>query len=248
MSNSFEKYADFYDKLYVDKDYASEVDYVSQVIQNHQPGAKTILEFGSGTGIHGRLLGESGYSVIGIEPSETMLSKSTETTNFKNFKGDIREAIAQTGPFDVCLVLFHVFNYLTSFDDQLKAFKNIHSKLDSGGLLALEVWHGPAVEFQKPEVRQKTVLGDFGEIVRIAVPTEISRDRVDVTYHIFHAEKGSDSYKKYSEIHSLSPSYPDQIAKLASLSGFEVLTSQEFATSNPPTRDTWSVLYLLRSI
>jgi SAM-dependent methyltransferase len=247
MSNSFEKYADFYDKLYVDKDYGSEVDYVGKVIQNYQPGAKTILEFGSGTGIHGRLLGELGYSVIGIEPSETMLSKSTETSNFKNFTGDIREPIPQTGPFDVCLVLFHVFNYLTSYEDQLKAFKNIHSKLAKGGLLALEVWHGPAVEFQKPEVRYKTVLGDFGEIARIAIPTEISRERVDVTYHIFHSEKDSDTYKKYSEVHSLSPSYSDQIAQLASLSGFEILTSQEFMTSNTPSRDSWSVLYLLRA-
>jgi SAM-dependent methyltransferase len=246
MSESFKKYGDFYDHLYLDKDYEAETKYVSNLLKSHKGDAQTIIEFGSGTGIHGRLFGDLGYSVLGVEPSETMLEKSVNTANFTSQLGDIRYPIDSSAQFDTCLVLFHVFNYLLTKDDQVSAFKNIHSLLKPGSLLALEVWHGPAVAFQKPETRIKTVRGDFGEIVRIASPTHVARDRVDITYDIFHRSPESEVYRKFSEIHSLRPTYSEDIEDLATLSGFEVLLSEQFLTSKPVAEDTWSVLYLLR--
>ena len=246
MSESFKQYGDFYDHLYIDKDYEAETRYVSNLLKSQKGDAQTIIEFGSGTGIHGRLFGDLGYLVLGVEPSETMLEKSVNTSNFTSQLGDIRYPIETSSQFDTSLVLFHVFNYLLTKDDQVSAFKNIHSLLKPGSLLALEVWHGPAVDFQKPETRVKTVTGDFGEIVRIASPTHVARDRVDIRYDIFHRSRDSEAYRKFSEIHSLRPTYPEDIEDLASLSGFEVLLSEQFLTSKSVAEDTWSVLYLLR--
>jgi len=246
LSESFMKYGDFYDHLYVDKDYELETRYVSNLLKSHKADTRTIIEFGSGTGIHGRIFGDLGYSVLGVEPSETMLEKSVNTPNFTSQIGDIRYPIDTKSQFDTCLVLFHVFNYLLTRDDQVSAFKNIYSLLSPGSLLALEVWHGPAVDFQKPETRMKTVTGNFGEIVRIASPSHVARDRVDITYHIFHRSSESEVYRKFSEIHSLRPTYREDIEDLAALSGFEVLLSEQFLTSRSVAEDTWSVLYLLQ--
>ncbi|MEX2016820.1 MAG: hypothetical protein WD873_09250 [Candidatus Hydrogenedentales bacterium] len=60
MSN-FQKYAAFYDLLYRDKDYAAEAAYVAGTIRSAVPGARSILELGSGTGRHGRLLAGLGF-------------------------------------------------------------------------------------------------------------------------------------------------------------------------------------------
>jgi SAM-dependent methyltransferase len=72
----FDAYAAYYDLLYRDKDYAGEAEYVHRLIQRHRPGAKTILELGSGTGRHACELAKRGYAVTGIERSPEMLEKA----------------------------------------------------------------------------------------------------------------------------------------------------------------------------
>lgn len=52
----FGGYARYYDLLYRDKDYAGEAEYVARTIRSAVPDARDILELGSGTGRHGRLL------------------------------------------------------------------------------------------------------------------------------------------------------------------------------------------------
>ena len=46
----FEKYAQYYDLLYQEKDYRSETDYILSLIKKYQPKTEKILEFGSGSG------------------------------------------------------------------------------------------------------------------------------------------------------------------------------------------------------
>ena len=53
---NFAKYALCYDLLYRDKDYAAEAGYVGRMIRSATPAARSVLEFGCGTGRHARLL------------------------------------------------------------------------------------------------------------------------------------------------------------------------------------------------
>lgn len=76
----FDAYAASYDLLYRDKDYAGEADYIDRLIRKFQPDAKSIVELGSGTGKHARLLANKGYTVHGIERSEEMLARAREET------------------------------------------------------------------------------------------------------------------------------------------------------------------------
>ena len=73
----FDAYSRYYDLLYRDKDYAAEVDYIDRLLQRHGVSGKDLLEFGSGTGKHGRLLAERGYRVTGIERSAEMVAQAT---------------------------------------------------------------------------------------------------------------------------------------------------------------------------
>ena len=53
---NFEKYSYYYDLLYKDKNYEAEADYVKTKLLQQKQNIKTILEFGSGTGRHAKLL------------------------------------------------------------------------------------------------------------------------------------------------------------------------------------------------
>ena len=74
MMDVFNLYARYYNLLYKEKDYAGEAEYVHKLIQKYQPGAKSILDLGCGTGRHDILLAEKGYSVTGVDRSEEMLA------------------------------------------------------------------------------------------------------------------------------------------------------------------------------
>ena len=50
MSANFNLYSKYYNLLYADKDYQGETSYIKNLLQKYFPSAKSILEFGSGTG------------------------------------------------------------------------------------------------------------------------------------------------------------------------------------------------------
>jgi SAM-dependent methyltransferase len=113
-----------YDLLYADKDYATEADHIAGIVRSVVPDARRILEFGSGTGRHGRLLAERGFDVRGIERSPDMLAIARSRcgmvdplrpTNgvagsFVCSLGDVRTA-HEDGTFDAVVALFHVMSY-----------------------------------------------------------------------------------------------------------------------------------------
>jgi len=129
----FSEYARYYDLLYIDKDYTGEVDYVHRLIQRWRPGAKSVLEFGSGTGRHASLLADAGYLVQGIERSSEMLASADRRAKERlacepawfapTFSlGDIRTArVPRT--FDAVISLFHVISYQVSNDDLMAALR-----------------------------------------------------------------------------------------------------------------------------
>ena len=81
-SNVFEDYSAYYDLLYHDKDYAKEADYVAQTLRAADPSVSDLLEFGSGTGRHGRLLEERGLRVLGVERSKSMVAAARTRHHF----------------------------------------------------------------------------------------------------------------------------------------------------------------------
>ena len=71
---NFARYALCYDLLYRDKDYAAEAGYVGRLIRSATPAARSVLEFGCGTGRHARLLCTMGFDVHGVDRSPEMVA------------------------------------------------------------------------------------------------------------------------------------------------------------------------------
>src|SRR5260370_19420094 len=73
-------YANAYDVLYQDKDYASECDLIERVFAEYAAGrrVKGVLDLGCGTGGHAVPLAERGYEVVGVDRSAEMLRHAVE--------------------------------------------------------------------------------------------------------------------------------------------------------------------------
>lgn len=242
----FDLYGRYYDLLYRDKDYAAEVAYIDALLRKYGVSGPELLEFGSGTGKHGRLLAERGYRVTGIERSAEMAAQALKTDGFTCFQGNI--CTVQLGrTFDAVLSLFHVISYQVSNADVQAVFARAFEHLLPGGLFVFDVWYSPAVYAQKPEVRVKRLTDGDLEITRIAEPLSYpNENRIDVNYTIHARTLGDGAFSALSESHPMRHFSLPELDLLASGAGFERLAAEEFLTGNTPGEDTWGVCLVLR--
>ena len=251
----FEKYAKYYDLLYQDKDYKAESNYISSLIKKHHPETKKILEFGSGSGIHGRLLGDLGYQVYGIERSQQMIdlgnqkAKLVETaSNFSCLLGDCTETFIGND-FDAVISLFHVISYQTTDESITAMLNNASKQLKSGGIFIFDYWYSPAVWNYRPTLRVKKVENSELKITRIAEPDCCEdKNRVDVNYLTFIEDLSSGKISKIEETHEMRAFVMDEITQFSNSAGFDVLHSEEWMTKDSPSPKTWGVCSIVRKI
>ena len=251
----FEKYAKYYDLLYQDKDYKAESDYISSLIKKHHLETKKILEFGSGSGIHGHLLGDLGYQVTGIERSQQMIDLGNQkanlnkaTPNFSCVLGDCTETFIGND-FDAVISLFHVLSYQTSNESITAMLNNAYRQLNPGGIFIFDYWYAPAVWNYRPTLRVKKVENSELKITRIAEP-ECWEDanRVNVNYLTFIEDLSSGKISKIEETHEMRAFDLDEITQFSSSTGFEVLQSEAWITKDSPSPKTWGVCSIVRKI
>lgn len=246
MTSVFDAYSAYYDLLYNDKDYCAEATYIDDLLKRYGKDVNELLEFGSGTGIHGRLLAEKNYKVTGIELSQQMVDRAEKIKGFTSMQGDIR-SVKLERTFDAVLSLFHVMSYQISNEDIKAALKNAAEHLSVNGVFVFDFWYSPAVYAQKPEVRVKHMVNDQLKICRIAEPElHPNKNRVDVNYTVYAQEIASQQYQVFDEIHPMRHFSLPEIDLLAELTGFKRVGAEAFLSGEEPGDDTWGVCVILR--
>jgi len=255
VTEVFAEYSQYYDLLYADKDYDAEASYVARKLREQRPNIRRVIEFGSGTGRHGRLLAGLGLDVIGIERSPAMLSRSRNAGagkgsvgvgSFTAVEGDIRARVVR-GPFDAAVSLFHVVSYQTGNDDVAALFNNAARHIASGGIFLFDVWYAPAVLTLRPETRIKRVANDQMKITRIAEPRLLTHSNcVEVNYDVFVEESMTGRIRQFQEQHLMRYFTTPEIELLAKDSGFHISEAEEWLTGKPPSTSTWGICYVLQ--
>jgi SAM-dependent methyltransferase len=249
----FRRYADCYDLVYQDKDYAQEVAFACDLIHGFLAGANDLLELGCGTAGHAVLLAERGYRVTGVDRSAEMLAKAAQrlaqqpasvAEKVSLVEGDI--PTAELGQrFDAALAFFHVVSYLTEDDVLAASFRNVLRHLKSGGLLLFDYWHGPAVEAQKPERRVRTFENADQVVHRIMQPTWIAERhcvRIDIALTVTDKETGR--AQNIEEQHLMRYFEPDELRRLLETVGFVVHRTSAWLSDDPPGESTWGACIL----
>ena len=249
----FEKYAQYYDLLYQEKDYQGESNYVMSLLSKFKPEAEKLLEFGSGSGIHARILANAGFKVYGIEKSQQMIDlgevSNAEIDNKENFsikKGDCTNTYIDND-FDAVISLFHVFSYQTSDDSVIGMLKNAYRQLKKGGVLIFDFWYAPAVWTIGPTLKVKRVQNDEISITRIAEPKcSKPKNIVEVNYQTFIKNRSCGKISEIKETHIMRAFNINEIVQFAKECGFVLLLSEEWITGNQPCDQTWGVCSILQ--
>lgn len=248
MPTVFNIYSHYYDLLYRDKDYSGEADYIQGLLIQQGIVHGKLLEFGSGTGKHGRLLAARGYHIHGIEKSEEMVARATSVDRFSCEQGDICTThLGKT--FDAVLSLFHVVSYQVSNSDLQATFMRAAEHLNPGGIFIFDFWYTPAVYSQRPSIKVKRIADEKLEIIRLAEPLMYcNTSRVDVNYTIFARDISTGVMQTITETHPMRHFSLQEIDLLSEASGFERIGAEEFLTGKPAGEDTWGLCVVLRKM
>jgi len=245
-TNVFNSYSQYYDLLYSDKDYKGEAQFIEDILRRHGVDRGELLELGSGTGKHGKILGHRGYRVHGIELSPEMIARAIPDENFSCQQGDVR-TIAMGRSYDAVLSLFHVVSYQTTNSDLLDLFGRASEHLLSDGLFVFDFWYSPAVYVERPSIRIKRMTDSNLEITRIAEPTiRPNENRVDVNYTIFARQIKTGAVDILKETHAMRHFSLPEIDLLAQSSGFVRVETCEFLTGNAVGESTWGACVVLK--
>lgn len=243
---AFNAYSRYYDLLYRDKDYEGEVAYIRNILFRHGIVRGDLLELGSGTGKHGRLLAAQGYTVHGIERSAEMVALAVAAPGFSCQQGDIC-TVRMGRTYDAVLSLFHVMSYQTTNADVQAVFSRAAEHLKSGGLFVFDFWYTPAVYTQQPSTRVKRMADAQIEVTRIAEPHVYPNgNRVDVEYTIYAKETASGAVQTLTELHQMRHFSLPEIDLFAASAGFTLVDAEEFLTSGTPSTDTWGLCVILQ--
>ena len=248
----FDKYSLYYDLLYQDKDYDAEVDYIHQLINQHNSNAKSLLNMGCGTGKHDFLLLEKGYDIVGFDISKKMIDEANLAKNKSQYKksinfteGDIQKFRMKT-KFDVVTSLFHVMSYQTTNDALDKSFKTAKYHMEDKGIFIFDCWNGPGVLSEKPEIRIKEMSNSNYKIVRHAHP-EIypNKNCVDVNYDAKLYNNNGELLDTIKETHSMRYLFKTEIGFFAKKNQLKILNQYQWLNFNNPDFNSWTCVYIL---
>ena len=245
----FQESAAVYDLLYGEKDTLAEAQWIATTLEGHGcPPAGRLLEFGSGTGRHARILADRGYHVTGVEPSSDMLERAEPHPRVTYLHGDTASTSLEE-KFEAVLALFHVMSYHTSLPELHAFYDTAFRHLDSGGLFVFDVWFTPAVHSFVPEARVLEKANSHISVTRTATPIEdIAQSLVTVTYDYTVEDLATGATSTFTESHPMRHFTQTEIELLAKQHGFELVESREFMSSAKPSRNTWGVWFTLRKI
>lgn len=249
----FEKYAEYYNILYKDKDYVGETNFIHRLIQNVHSEAKSILNLGCGTGNHDFELAKLGYEVTGVDLSDEMLANANsrlESMVGNNprpsfYKGDIRD-VRLGKKFDVVISLFHVMSYQSTNDDVKAAFVTAKEHLTPGGHFIFDCWYGPAVLSDPPVVRIKRLEDETVDFVRIAEPVMYPNENlVDVNYQIILTDRLTGTVKQLRETHRMRYFFTPEIELFLRDTGLRIMTVSEWMTGNSLNLSSWGACFVV---
>ena len=248
-------YADSYDTLYKDKNYSAECDLLESIFRQYAPQpVKTVLDLGCGTGNHALILSERGYDVFGVDRSPEMIAKAhLKSENVKGkrptWKCDDIKNFRANRTFDAVLIMFAVLGYQLTNEDVLTTLATARTHLKPGGLLAFDVWYGPAVLNEKPSQRVKVIPTERGQILRVSSGAlDTFTETCTVNYLLWNLEANR-PVEYTEESHVMRYFFPQELQLFLRSSSFRAERTGAFPEFHKdPDQTTWNVLQIATAV
>ena len=251
-------YADAYDALYGEKNYAAECNMIESLFAEFGADGKvaSLADFGCGTGNHVIPLAKRGYRVSGVDLSPGMLEQArakavqfgvAERAQFA--LGNVRSVDVPGAPFDAAIMMFAVLGYQRSDEEVLAALSNVRRHLRPGAPFVFDVWHGPAVLADRPGAREREVEGPAGKVRRRTRSTlDEARNLCTVHFELERFDNGK-TVPAAQEDHVMRYFFSQELDRFADRAGFKPVALRDFNDyRKAATGASWNVVGVFRAI
>lgn len=236
---SYNTFADFYDRLTQNVEYADRCDYIIDLYEKFGGKAGAAVDLACGTGSFSVGLAERGFDVTGIDLSEDMLTvASRKGGNVSYIKADMT-SFALPDKADLCICMLDSINHLSAANDVKRCFERVRNALADGGIFIFDVntvykhnsiLAGNAFVFDEDDFFLSWDNESAGE----------NTVRILLDFFIFNGK----NYDRYSE-EFYEKAY--EISELkAMLHGFEILGIYDDMTFEPPEDDSERIYFICR--
>lgn len=141
--SAYEALAASYDRFTNDVPYEAVADYLLELLERHGAHPASILDLACGTGSLTCILARRGYSVIGVDQSEEMLtvaySKAMALEQRPLFVHQQMQALELPESVDAVVCTLDSLNYLTEPDDCRETIRRVYDALAPGGAFVFDV-------------------------------------------------------------------------------------------------------------
>jgi len=142
-----------YEKVFSYRNLGKEISFICKILKRIK--AKSVLDIGCGAGSHMVLLKKMGYSVMGIDNSEDMVSYCKDK-GLKVHKKDMKK-FSLSQKFDACISMLATFSYLLETRDIVSHLDSVARVLRKGGAYIVEMGN-PFVWY---DIERKKVLNEW---------------------------------------------------------------------------------------
>ncbi len=140
---AYEALASSYDRLTNDIPYASVLAFYDQILAHYGLAPQSALDLACGTGSMALLMARRGWSVLGCDQSEQMLTqayeKAMDLDNPPYFIRQRMQRLRLPQPVDLVVCCLDGINYVTRPQDVQQTFRRVFEALSPGGVFIFDI-------------------------------------------------------------------------------------------------------------
>lgn len=245
MSYSF--FAGFYDTLTENVEYSARAKYFCSLLSDYGVNGGLLLDLACGTGSLSVELAKNGFSVIGIDSSEEMLSvaqnkKFSSGADVMFLCQDMR-SLDLYGTVNCCVSALDSLNHLTSEEDLLKAFRNVSLFTEDRGIFIFDM---DTLYKHRNTLADNSFIYDCGDVF-CAWQNSLRDDgcTVDITLDFFEEQSGG-AYERFTESFSEKAYSPETVKELLEKADFTLLAEYDELTREKPDGNSQRTVFVAR--
>ncbi|MCP4247767.1 MAG: class I SAM-dependent methyltransferase [bacterium] len=215
--------------------------FLSPIVANELPRARTWLDLCCGTGSLLRPVSENGFAATGVDISKHQIRRARKNVPGAKFVVQDVRRLSLGRAFDVVTCMFDSLNYLTTKQDLLAAFRKARSHLTQSGIFACDM--NTFEGLQDQWCRTSTIHEpDLTLIVETSFSPKQALGRCLITGFV----RSGTRYRKFQEEHLERGYRASEIEDLLSRAGFEFRKYDGYSLGRPQKRSA-RLLYLCRN-
>ena len=141
--DAYKNLAASYDRLTNDVDYEATVEFYMEILRREGVKPRTVVDLACGTGSVTAILAKMGYSVLGIDMSEEMLTeaamKTMDLEPMPRFVCQKLQELKLPRAVDMAVCALDSLDYVTDPDDCKEAIRRVYKALNPGGIFIFDV-------------------------------------------------------------------------------------------------------------